>query len=63
MAEILGDVEHMKKFGCTIEQGLAKLTSWQVGSPIANSFIKPGCDGGFSGRMSSIGFTMPRENR
>ncbi len=39
MAEIRGDVAHMEKFGCTIEQGLAKLTSWQVGSPIANDFI------------------------
>ncbi len=39
MAQIRGDVEHMEKLGCTLEQGLAKLTSWQVGSPIANAFI------------------------
>ncbi len=39
MAEIQGDARHMKKFGCTLEQGLAKLTSWQVGSPTANDFI------------------------
>ena len=39
MAQLRGDVEHMEKLGCTIEQGLAKLTSWQVGSPIANDFI------------------------
>ena len=39
MAEIRGDALHMKKLGCTLEQGLAKLTSWQVGSPIANGFI------------------------
>ncbi len=42
MAEILGDFEHMEKFGCTIEQGLAKLTSWQVGSPLANEYIAGG---------------------
>lgn len=28
-----------KKFRCVIEQGLEKLTSWQVGHPLANSFI------------------------
>ncbi len=39
MAEIRGDTGHMKKLGCTLEQGLAKLTSWQVGSPIANEYI------------------------
>ncbi len=39
MAEIRGDAGHMEKLGCTLEQGLAKLTSWQVGSPTANVFI------------------------
>ncbi len=39
MAQIRGDARHMDKLGCTIELGLAKLTSWQVGSPIANKFI------------------------
>ncbi len=42
MAEIRGDALHMERFGCTLEQGLAKLTSWQVGSPIANEFISDG---------------------
>jgi UDP-N-acetylmuramoyl-tripeptide--D-alanyl-D-alanine ligase len=27
------------KLGCVIEQGLSKLLSWQVGSPLANAFI------------------------
>ncbi len=39
MAQLRGDVEQMEKLGCTIELGLAKLTSWQVGSPTANDFI------------------------
>ncbi len=39
MAVIRGDADHAKKFGCTIEKGLEKLTSWQVGSSVANGFI------------------------
>jgi UDP-N-acetylmuramoyl-tripeptide--D-alanyl-D-alanine ligase len=35
----MGDEAHVKKFGCTIDKGLEKLTSWQVGSPIALSHI------------------------
>ena len=29
----------MAKLGCVIEEGLSKLMSWQVGSPLANSVI------------------------
>lgn len=39
VAELRGDEPHAKKFGCTIETGLDKLISWQVGSSIANDFI------------------------
>jgi len=35
-----GRTEEAAKFRRTIEQGLAKLCTWQVGSPWANSFIK-----------------------
>jgi UDP-N-acetylmuramoyl-tripeptide--D-alanyl-D-alanine ligase len=35
-----GDRAHAEKFLCTIEQGLTKLTSWQVGGPLANDFIR-----------------------
>ncbi len=34
------DTEHIKKFAGVIEAGLAKLTSWQVGSPLMNKFIR-----------------------
>jgi UDP-N-acetylmuramoyl-tripeptide--D-alanyl-D-alanine ligase len=34
-----GRVDKAEKFLCVIYQGLEKLTSWQVGSPIANDFI------------------------
>lgn len=40
MAELRDDRPHMAKLGCTIERGLAKLTSWQVGSSLANEFIR-----------------------
>ncbi len=35
-----GDQAHATKLGCAIERGLEKLTSWQVGSPIANDFLR-----------------------
>lgn len=34
------DAEHIEKFAHVIETGLAKLTSWQVGSPLMNRFIR-----------------------
>ena len=34
------DTEHIKKFAHVIETGLTKLTSWQVGSPLMNGFIR-----------------------
>jgi hypothetical protein len=39
VAVLRGDTEHAEKFGCTIEQGLAKLTSWQVGHSLANQYV------------------------
>ena len=32
--------QYIKKFACVIDAGLTKLTSWQVGSPTANWFIR-----------------------
>ena len=34
------DTKHIKKFARVIEVGLTKLTSWQVGSPLMNKFIR-----------------------
>ena len=34
------DTKHIKKFARVIEAGLTKLTSWQVGSPLMNKFIR-----------------------
>jgi len=34
------DIKHVKKFTCVIDVGLEKLTSWQVGGPLANRFIR-----------------------
>jgi UDP-N-acetylmuramoyl-tripeptide--D-alanyl-D-alanine ligase len=34
------DTEHIKKFAHVIETGLTKLTSWQIGSPLMNGFIR-----------------------
>ena len=34
------DTEHIEKFARVIEKGLTKLTSWQVGSPLMNRFIR-----------------------
>ncbi|MBW2454415.1 MAG: hypothetical protein JRI68_07885 [Deltaproteobacteria bacterium] len=39
VARARGDRAHVAKLGCTIEEGLGKLTSWQVGSPTANAFV------------------------
>ena len=40
LAERRGDTEHVEKFRCTIERGLEKLTSWQIGSPIAIPYVR-----------------------
>ena len=34
------DTQHIEKFASVIEAGLTKLTSWQVGSPLMNQFIR-----------------------
>jgi UDP-N-acetylmuramoyl-tripeptide--D-alanyl-D-alanine ligase len=34
------EARRAKKFACVIDTGLEKLTSWQVGSPLANRFIR-----------------------
>lgn len=34
------DIAHIQKFARVIEVGLKKLTSWQVGSPLMNRFIR-----------------------
>jgi UDP-N-acetylmuramoyl-tripeptide--D-alanyl-D-alanine ligase len=34
------DTQHIKKFAHVIESGLTKLTSWQVGGPLMNEFIR-----------------------
>ena len=34
------DTKHIEKFAHVIEVGLTKLTSWQVGSPLMNKFIR-----------------------
>ena len=34
------DTKHIEKFAGVIEEGLTKLTSWQVGSPLMNRFIR-----------------------
>ena len=34
------DTKHIEKFAYVIETGLKKLTSWQVGSPLMNGFIR-----------------------
>lgn len=40
VAKQLKDVEHARKFACVIDQGLRKLTSWQVGGPIPDKYVK-----------------------
>ena len=34
------DTKHIEKFSRVIEAGLTKLTSWQIGSPLMNEFIR-----------------------
>ncbi|TPV96053.1 MAG: hypothetical protein B7733_06725 [Myxococcales bacterium FL481] len=40
VAALRGDRAHAEKFACTMEKGLAKLTSWQLGHSLANTFIR-----------------------
>lgn len=40
LAVLRNDTEHIEKFAHVIEAGLTKLTSWQVGSPLMNRFIR-----------------------
>jgi hypothetical protein len=40
IAKQRGEQARMRKYGCTIERGMHKLTSWQVGSRIANRYIR-----------------------
>ena len=40
LARRKGDERNAAKFGRVIEAGLSKLTSWQVGSPTANGYIR-----------------------
>lgn len=50
-----GDKEHAEKFKCVIDKGLEKLTSWQVGSPIANFYVQayPGGDARATGGVQN----------
>lgn len=40
LARQRGQDDKATKFRCVIEQGLEKLTSWQVGHPLANKYIR-----------------------
>ena len=40
IAKQRGDLNHAEKFACVIDKGLRRLTSWQVGGPIQNSYLR-----------------------
>ena len=40
LAKKNGDEDHVKKFACTIDEGLYKLTTWQVAGPIQNEYLQ-----------------------
>ena len=40
LAKRNGDEYHVKKFACTINEGLYKLTTWQVAGPIQNEYLQ-----------------------
>jgi hypothetical protein len=42
VARRIGDTQAQAKFGAAVDQGLYKLTSWQVGGPLVqeNSFLR-----------------------
>ncbi|GAB4298633.1 MAG: hypothetical protein Kow0090_14080 [Myxococcota bacterium] len=40
MARLKKDKRREEKYACVIDQGLLKLTSWQVGGPVQNDFLR-----------------------
>ena len=40
MARRIGDAAAMQKIGRVVDAGLANLTTWQVGSPVANAYLR-----------------------
>lgn len=40
LARVTGDKNHTEKFASVIDEGLYKLTSWQVGGPIQNEYLQ-----------------------
>jgi len=40
LARVNGDKNHTEKFASVIDEGLYKLTSWQVGGPIQNEYLQ-----------------------
>jgi UDP-N-acetylmuramoyl-tripeptide--D-alanyl-D-alanine ligase len=40
LAKLRGDQPHVEKYGDVIRRGLARLLSWQLGSPVANAFVR-----------------------
>ncbi len=40
LAKLTGDHAAMEKFRAVIEQGLFELTTWQVGSPVENAYLR-----------------------
>ncbi|MBN2385123.1 hypothetical protein JXQ70_19790 [bacterium] len=40
LAQLRHDQKHLEKFRAVIDRGLYTLTTWQVGSPVANRFLK-----------------------
>ena len=40
IARLNNDKDHLDKFACIIDQELYKLTSWQVGGPLQNEYLK-----------------------
>jgi hypothetical protein len=39
IAERRGDQDHIDKYRCVMNRGLRKLTTWQVGHPLANKYV------------------------
>lgn len=40
LARTRGEQDRARKYACVVDAGLEKLTSWQVGGPIPNSYLK-----------------------
>jgi UDP-N-acetylmuramoyl-tripeptide--D-alanyl-D-alanine ligase len=55
VARQIGDTQAARKFRLVIEEGLTKLTGWQVGGPIPSPYLRqqadfdPSCAGGVLG--------------